>query len=71
MFISFVFTYSCFPIPLSLPTDSQSHTLSVFLFLTHGDDSKVIFLILANFFLIYFLEAYIVIIFFPVQSNTG
>ena len=32
MLISFIFTSPCFPIPLSLPTDSQSHILSVLSF---------------------------------------
>ena len=46
MLISFIFTSPCFTIPLSLPTDSQSHILSVLIFSTHGDDDEVRFLIL-------------------------
>ena len=50
-----VHTIPDFPIPLILPTDSQSHILSALIFLTHGDEDKVRFLILANSFMIYFL----------------
>ena len=43
-----ILTSPCFPIPLSLHTDSQSHILSVLIFSTHGDEDKVRFLILSN-----------------------
>ena len=65
MFISFIFSYPWFPIPLSLPTYSQSHILSIFIFLTHGDDNEVSFLILADSFWIFF-KASIMNILFPV-----
>ena len=57
IFISLVFTSPWFPCPFSLPTDSRSHILSVFVFLTHGDDGKVILRIIANFYL-FFVSIY-------------
>ena len=66
MLISFIFASPCFPIPLSLPIDSQSHIFSVFIFSNDGDDEEVSFLILANSFRIYFLQAYLVKILFPI-----
>ena len=48
MFISIIFASTYFTIPLSVPTDSQIHILSVFTFLNHGDDNAVSFLILAK-----------------------
>ena len=49
MFISFIFAYPWFPIPLSLPTDSQRHIFSAFIFSTQVNNDEVSFLILAKF----------------------
>ena len=54
MFISFIFASLCFPVPLSLPIDSQSHILSVLTFSAHGDDDEASFLIHSNLVIILF-----------------
>ena len=70
MFISFIFASPWFPIPLSLPTDWHIHIFSVFIFLIHGDDEKLSFLILVNSFWIYVFKASMVTILYPVWSNS-
>ena len=55
IFISLIFSSPCVPIPISLPTDTQSHILSVLIFLTHVEDKEVRFLIIANSLQISFL----------------
>ena len=50
MLHSFIFDFSCCPTHLSLPTDSQSHTLSVFVFSVYCDNDEVSFRNIANSF---------------------
>ena len=71
MINSFILAFAFWPTPLSLPTDSQIHTLSVFVFLIHCDDDEVRFRNLANYFYIYFLYTSMVPIFYPEQSKSG
>ena len=71
MLNSLIFYFACCPTPFILPTDSKSHTLSIFSSSIHCDDYEVIFQTLGNSFCIYFLYASMVTIFHPEQSKTG
>ena len=54
MLNSFIYTFSWFPTPFILPIDSQSYTLSIFVFSIHCGDDEVNFRTLENSFYIYF-----------------
>ena len=63
MLNSFIFAFTFCPTPFSLPTDSQIHTLSVFVFWTHCDDNEVRLFSFANSFCIDFQYTSMVTIF--------